>query len=117
MSIPGKLVLASSDLNARARVLGAAGDREVVITAAVGYTTELSGAQVLILDLDDGGHEALQELRAARAASSAPAHVIGFMSHVDRDLGTAARAAGCRPIARGRFWTHLAEMLDAIGRS
>jgi len=112
MSIPRKLVLASSDLNARARVLEAARDFDVVTTPPIGFTVALEGAAILVLDLDEGGVDALQELTVARAEGSAPAQVIGFLSHVDRDLGRAAREAGCRPIARGRFWTNLPEVLE-----
>lgn len=111
MSLPSRFVLASSDLNARARVLEAAGAREVEIVAATGFRGHLEGASLLILDLDEGGTEALGELNEARAAGEAPARVIGFLSHVDRELGRAAREAGCKPVARGRFWTHLSEEL------
>lgn len=113
MSIPGKLVLASADLNARARVLEAAGGRDVVVTPAVGFSEELSGAAILVLDLDEGGEAALEELKEARASGSVPGDVIGFMSHIDRALGRAAREAGCKAVARGRFWSHLAELLEA----
>ncbi|MEA2452483.1 MAG: hypothetical protein QOG04_1193 [Actinomycetota bacterium] len=105
--MPTRWVLASSDLNARARVLEAAGDADVVTTDATGFRSSLAGAAVLILDLDEGGTDALDELIAARAADEEPERVIGFMSHVDRELGRKAREAGCRPIARGRFWAHL----------
>lgn len=117
VSIPGRWVLASSDLNARARVLGAAGAAgaaEVVTTNATGFRPQLPGAALLILDLDEGGTEALVELSEARAAGEAPARVIGFLSHVDRELGRAAREAGCKPVARGRFWTHLSEELAEV---
>lgn len=112
MSIPTRLVLASSDLNARARVLDAVGAREVVVTPALGFSTRLEGAGILVLDLDEGGEAALEELRTARADGSAPGTIVGFMSHVDRDLGRAAREAGCRAVARGRFWSHLSEILE-----
>lgn len=114
MSIPGKLVLASSDLNARTRVLSAAPGRDVVATGGRGFTPALEGAEILILDLDEGGDAALEELASARKAGQAPAHVIGFLSHVDRELGRAARGAGCRAIARGRFWTELPEILSSL---
>ena len=113
MSIPARLVLASSDLNAQARVLQGAEGREVVITPPLGFAGALDGAEVLVLDLDEGGLAALNELTAARAAGTVPATVIGFMSHVDRELGRAAREAGCKAVARGRFWGHLAEILEA----
>ena len=111
MSIPGKLVLASSDLNARARVLEAAGEREIVFTGPTGFSDAAAGAGLLILDLDEGGTAALEELVELGETGSLKGEVIGFMSHVDRELGRSAREAGCRPIARGRFWAHLAETL------
>ena len=114
MSIPARIVLASSDLNARSRVLSAAAGGEVVTTGALGFAAALEGAGILILDLDEGGEAALDELVAARAAAPRPIQVIGFLSHVDRALGRAARAAGCHPIARGRFWTELPEILSAL---
>ena len=117
MSIPPKVVLASADLNARARVLEAAGEREVVVTGPLGFSAALQGAGLLVLDLDEGGVRALEELMEAKASGTAPANVIGFMSHVDRELGRAAREAGCHAIARGRFWTHLAEILGTNGPS
>ena len=110
-SIPARWVLASSDLNARARVLDAAGAVEVVTTAPTGFRSHLTTTSLLILDLDEGGLEALVELGEARAAGEGPADAVGFLSHVDRDLGRAAREAGCRAVARGRFWTHLREEL------
>ena len=113
MSIPARLVVATSDLNARARVLDAVGDREVVFTGPLGFSGAVDGTEVLVLDLDEGGRDALEELEAVRARGTAPVDVVGFMSHVDRELGRAAREAGCRPIARGRFWTHLAESLGS----
>lgn len=115
MSIPAKLVLASSELNARARILEAAGPRAVVTTGATGYSTHLPGAAILVLDLDEGGTRALEELVDARTAGLAPPVVFGFFSHVDRDLGKMAREAGCTTISRGRFWTHLTELLAEKG--
>jgi hypothetical protein len=112
VAAPGRIVLASADLNARARVLEAAGPREVETVAATGFRSHLQGASLLILDLDEGGTDALEELKEATAVGETPATVIGFMSHVDRELGRAAREAGCRAIARGRFWSHLDEELQ-----
>ena len=113
VSLPDRWVLASSDLNARARILEVAGAAEVVTTTPTGFRSHLTTASLLILDLDEGGLEALTELGEARTAGEAPADVIGFLSHVDRDLGRAAREAGCRAVARGRFWTHLPEILES----
>ena len=113
MSIPRRAVLASDDLNARARVLAAAEGTgvAVVITGTTGFGAHLADSDLLILDLDRGRDEALAELVAATAAGAAPPTVVGFLSHVDGDLARTARAAGCRAIARGRFWASLPEIL------
>lgn len=113
VSIPRRAVLASDDLNARARVLAAAEGAgvDVVTTGATGFRDHLAGSDLLILDLDRGRDEALAELAAAAGAGAAPSTVVGFLSHVDGDLARAARAAGCRAIARGRFWASLPEVL------
>lgn len=83
------------------------------MTGPTGFSEAAGGAELLILDLDEGGTAALEELVALAKSGSLEADVIGFMSHVDRELGRAAREAGCRPIARGRFWAHLAETLGS----
>lgn len=113
MSTPRKAVLASDDLNARARVLAAAEGAgvEIVTTGATGFRDHLPGSDLLILDLDRGRDDALAELAAAANAGEAPQTVVGFLSHVDGDLARDARAAGCRAIARGRFWASLTEIL------
>jgi hypothetical protein len=112
MSIPRRVVLASDDLNARARVLAVAEPAgiEVTTTAPAAFRDHLAGSDLLILDLDRGREEALAELAAADSGQ-APPTVVGFLSHVDGSLGRAARAAGCRPIPRGRFWSSLPEIL------
>lgn len=110
MSIPARLVLATNDLNALARVEAAAGG-PVIRTEPLGFSASLAGADLLILDLDEGGTEALAELTEARASGPLPP-VIGFLSHVDRPLGRAAREAGCRAISRGKFWAKLPELLS-----
>lgn len=113
MSIPRRIVLASDDLNARARVLAAAEGAgiEVVTAPPTGFRSQLAGVDLLILDLDRGRDEALTELEAAIAAGEAPSEVVGFLSHVDGSLARDARTAGCRAIARGRFWASLPEIL------
>jgi hypothetical protein len=65
-----------------------------------------------VIDLDEGGSESLKLLETARAGGTVPPLVIGFLSHIDRDLGAEARAAGVKTVPRGRFWSHLAEVLE-----
>jgi hypothetical protein len=83
-----------------------------VFSGATGYSKHLAGAAILVLDLDEGGVAALAELTEARTEGIVPPVVIGFLSHVDKDLGRVAREAGCTTVPRGRFWTHLAELLE-----
>lgn len=113
MSIP-KVVLASDDLNAQARVLAAASSLEVdvVTVAPSGFIHEVTDAALLIIDLDRGREPALAALAAVGDAR--PPIVIGFLSHVDADLAAAARAAGCKPMPRGRFWSSLSQLLSSV---
>lgn len=106
-----KLLLASRDLAARARLADAA-ERAgwTMVTASVG---DLSGAvaehspELVVVDLDEAGEPVL------RALSSAPrARMIGFFSHVDVALGDAARAAGVEAVPRGRFWRTLPQLFE-----
>lgn len=112
MSIPARVVLASGDLQAHARVLAAAQapGSTVEITPPSTFVDRLPGADLLILDLDGGREAALAEVRGAAAAGVLPPVVVGFVSHVDGRLARAAREAGVRAIARGRFWRGLPEL-------
>ncbi|HWC13214.1 MAG TPA: hypothetical protein VG929_01295 [Actinomycetota bacterium] len=113
MSIPVRVVLASDDLLARARVLAAAGaaGADVHVVPATRFAEAIAGADVLIIDLDAGRDEALTELTAAGGSAALPPVVVGFVSHVDGDLARAAREAGVRAVARGRFWAALPDLL------
>ena len=69
---------------------------------------ELAGAaaDLVIVDLSRPG-----VLDAVAGLSCA---VVGFASHVDRELLAAARKAGCRQVlARSAFFGRLPEVLDA----
>lgn len=109
------VLLVGSDLMARERIRSAAAHLEMKArSAGVG---ELVAAlrnepvDVLVLDLDEGRGDVLDELATARAEGIAPSTVVGFYSHVDRDVGVAAEAAGCTPVRRGRFWSDLPDYL------
>ena len=112
MSIPRKVLLASDDLNARARVEAAAPrGTEIAWAGPTRFVAQVADADLVIIDLDRGRDEALAEVVALLETSGAALEVVGFLSHVDGDLARAARAAGCRPVARGRFWALLPELL------
>jgi len=114
-----RVLLASDDLNARARVLAAAEALgiEMVEAPSTGYRSRLAGADLLILDLDRGREAALEELAEAITAGETPDEVVGFLSHVDGALARAAREAGCRAVARGKFWSTLPEILGSADTS
>jgi CheY-like chemotaxis protein len=69
--------------------------------------------EVVILDLSDAALEPLAALRALRSDPAlADLPVIGFASHVDRDLRAAAAKAGCsRVVTRSRISATLPELL------
>lgn len=111
------VLFVGSDLMARERIRSAAahlemGARSAAVTELVAALRD-EPADVLVLDLDEGRQDVLEELRAARSESIAPNVVLGFFSHVDRQLGDAAREAGCTAVRRGKFWSDLPGFLGA----
>jgi DNA-binding NarL/FixJ family response regulator len=109
------VLLVGSDLMARERIRSAAAHLEMKARNA--SPDQLIAAlrdepvDILVLDLDEGRDDVLAELEQARAAGLTPHRVIGYFSHVDRDLGAAAENAGCEAIRRGRFWAELPVLL------
>ena len=100
---------------ARARLEQAAGDAGLSVATApperLDDALRAHEPDVVILDLDAGGRELLDRLEEARTGGALRARVVGYFSHVDADLGAAARAAGCEALPRGRFWRALPEVL------
>ncbi len=113
------VLLVDADLMAQARLGDAVRrlDREMRTTQTAGLVEALldSDPEILVLDLDNGAEKLLSELGKARRAGITPKRVVGYYSHVDVELGDAARAAGCEPIPRGRFWRALNEVLAGAG--
>ena len=102
----------SSDLQARVRVQRASeaeGLALEVISPASGGA--VPAADVVVLDLDqiDDVSRWLEtrELGAPR--------LLGFFSHVQRQSGAAAEAAGIEVYARGRFWRQIGQLLSESG--
>ncbi len=107
-----KLLLASRDLAAKARLADAA-ERAgwTMVTARVGdlsWAVSEHSPELVVVDLDEAGEPVLQALGSAPRA-----RMIGFFSHVDRALGDAARAAGVEAVPRGRFWRTLPQLFEA----
>lgn len=72
-------------------------------------------ADLVVVDLDEGGPEVLEELAAARERGLLPRRVLGYFSHVSQEVGAAARDAGVEVYPRGRFWRELTSLLTAEG--
>lgn len=111
----GVVVLVGGDLMARARVESAARQAGVQLVSTrpttLETTLEQDPASLVIIDLDDGGESVLRAVVAARSRNLVPERVVGYFSHVDTELGEAARAAGCEALPRGRFYRELSEIL------
>lgn len=69
-----------------------------------------AGAAAVLLELSNGALPAVQELRKGRATAGLP--VIGFLSHVDKELAKTAEAAGVtRIMPRSQFSEGLPDLL------
>lgn len=115
------VVAVTTDLLARARLEDAAaraGSRlEIASVTSLQERLAVVRPSVLILDLDAGREALLETVRSARAAGVVPARVVGFFSHVDKELGAAAVAAGCEAFPRGKFWRGLEALLSGEATS
>ena len=72
------------------------------------------GVGAVILDLNDRRGRALEAARRLKSdPATAAVPVIGFLSHVQTDLATAAKAAGCDLVlARSGFTRDLPQLLE-----
>jgi DNA-binding response OmpR family regulator len=108
-------LVVSVDLLARSRIEDAAARAGWKVESATPRSLgELGGSsgELLVLDLDAGGKELLEVVTAKRAEGALPKRIVGFYSHVDKELGAAAAAAGCDAMPRGKFWRTLPELLS-----
>jgi hypothetical protein len=113
----GTVVMVGGDLMARSRVeqaAEAAGLRlERLAFNDLDALEQAPRAEVVVLDLDDGGRELIDRW-VALAGDEAP-RTIGYFSHVDAALGEHAGANGIEAMPRGRFWRTLNETLAGTG--
>ncbi|CAA9450750.1 MAG: hypothetical protein AVDCRST_MAG14-884 [uncultured Rubrobacteraceae bacterium] len=76
-----------------------------------------SPPDLLVLDLNSARYEPLnllREIKSDQALKDVP--VVGFLSHVQKDLAVAARELGCdRVMARSAFTRDLPELLAGDG--
>jgi hypothetical protein len=117
--LPGvtTVLLVGGDLMAKARLVDAASRAgatlETASPAGLRARVREVAPSLVVIDLDGGRDDVLNELRAASKEELGPARVVGYYSHVDRALGEAAEQAGCETWPRGRFWSALDELLQA----
>jgi CheY-like chemotaxis protein len=76
-----------------------------------------SPPDLLVLDLNSARFEPLQLLKRLKSdEASRGVTVVGFLSHVQKDLAVAARDSGCdRVVARSAFTRDLPEILAGDG--
>ena len=93
------------DLMDRSRLTAQSGLEVTFVTEPDALAAAAPGAALVIVDLARPG-----VLDAVAAGVGAP--VVGFGSHVESELLTAARAAGCREVLpRSRFFRELPRLL------
>ncbi|HYK42533.1 MAG TPA: hypothetical protein VE007_09090 [Thermoanaerobaculia bacterium] len=68
------------------------------------------GTAAVLIELNDGALDAVEKLRASAETRALP--VIGFLSHVDRDLAKRAESGGVtRVLPRSQFSENLPDLL------
>jgi CheY-like chemotaxis protein len=108
-----------SKIQQTAKLVGAS--VEVVEPRKLPTRITQASVHAIILDLNHRSGTAVEVLRALKSdpvAASIP--VLGFISHVQTELATAARAAGCdQVLARSSFSAQLPDILKKLsgGRS
>jgi hypothetical protein len=109
------LLLAGGDILARGRIEGVASgagmELRTVLPNRLADELHALRPAILVLDLDAGRHPLLDQVGAARAEGVLPDRVVGYVSHVDEELASAARSAGVDVYPRGRFWRQLHDLL------
>ncbi|MCU1353817.1 MAG: hypothetical protein JWM05_3026 [Acidimicrobiales bacterium] len=94
------------DLMDRSRLAALPGIDLVVVADPAQLASVAGPDDVIVVDLGRPGV-------LAAIAAGLPGRVVGFASHVDRELLAAAAAAGCPdPLPRSRFFGRLAEVLE-----
>ncbi|MCU1455544.1 MAG: hypothetical protein JWN46_3690 [Acidimicrobiales bacterium] len=94
------------DLMDRSRLAAVPGVDLVVVADPADLAAAAVGADLVVVDLARPGV-------LAALTSGVGGRVVGFASHVDRDLLAAATAAGCdEPLPRSRFFSRVAEILQ-----
>jgi hypothetical protein len=99
------VVVLAPDLMDRSRIAAAVPD---VVFARDAAELRTLAARVLFVDV---GRPGALDAVAARRSEDADLPIIGFGSHVDDELLTAARAAGCTEVLpRSRFFRNVTDL-------
>lgn len=110
------VVIAVTDLYFQAKIIEVAqhvgGDLVLASTqdAVLEQTRELEPIHVII-DLNEKAFDSVDTIKQLKE-QNANVHIVGFVSHVQRDIQARARLAGCDEIlARSAFFTNLPALL------
>ena len=125
LSLPGAggpptVLLCADDLMLAVRVEAAAGARGYRLVALDGIADlapALAAARprAVVLDLTSPGFPLERVLAAVRGAEGAAPPVLAFYPHVLKDVGRAARAAGCDLVVpRSQFMTDMPALLERL---
>jgi hypothetical protein len=100
------VVVLAPDLMDRSKITAVA-PGAVTVRDATGLVAATSAGDLVVVDLSRPG-----VLAVLSEVSRIGARVIGFGSHVDRELLAAARAAGCAEVlTRSAFFSRVGELL------
>ena len=93
-------------------VSGRMEDGTICVTpSSIAYET-MTLDDLVVLDLDGGGTDALDRVAALGGRGQIAGKVIAFVSHVDDGLRRAAADAGIQAVPRGKFWRSLGKILN-----
>ena len=105
-----RILFLGSELQARARLEGAAGQGRVVALRPDALPPDLDDYRLAVVDLDESGVEGIASLRRAGFRN----RIVGFFSHVDEELGRRAIEAGAETYPRGRFWREVGTIIGGV---
>lgn len=92
---------------------------EAVSPAEAEQRAKAGAAMDILIDLNHGSGGAVDLVRRIKSdPSMKDTRVVGYLSHVQGDLATAARAAGCDMVlARSAFVRQLPELLKTLSET
>jgi DNA-binding NarL/FixJ family response regulator len=110
------VIVAVTDLMFESKIIGVAAQVRGDIVLAKTQNAALEQAEVLnptrvLIDLNEKAYDALDTIKKLKEKNK-ELEIIGFVSHVQRDLIAKAKVIGCdRVLARSAFFAKLPEFL------